>query len=488
MRLHGRLTGQFLKRVALLIGGLASVFVLWLGFIVVQSGHMSDIDRTPVMLLEEAEAGATLTPSGDVVLSAETSAAIAAGPYWMQVVDEAGSVVSDIDAADTLPTHYTPGELVLYRQSPERIDQVALHTWATAIGDRQYTFVLGQPETSVTGRIGSYALTTGGATVTSLLVLMLAGTLVVLGVATVFANTLARPMGHMMRWLGALAHGEYAEPTNRSGRPASRTRDGQTRRKPYRTYREVFDSLDALTAELRAARAESERLETAREEWVAGISHDLRTPLSSVRGYADVLASDYEFDADEVRRQAAIIARQASHIDALIDDLTLTFRLDADALPLDRSRVDLIELVRDAAVDLANDPRAGAHEIIFDEPPGSGRLNVEVDQALIRRAVGNLLTNAAVHNPPGTRIRLHVARDTESARIVITDDGVGMDTATLGHLFDRYYRGTSTESSSDGSGLGMAIARQIIETHGGTIEAASTPGAGTTITVTLPAA
>lgn len=487
MKLQSRLTGHFLKRVAMLLGGLAFVFVLWLVFLILQSGHLSDIDQTPITILEDAEAGATLMPSGEIVFSAETSRAIEAGPYWLQVLDASGTLVSSIDAPDTLPAHYTPGELVLYRQSPERIGQVALHTWATAIDGQPYTLILGQPEESVTGRVGNYALTTGGATVISLLTLMLAGLLVVLGVAAIFARTLSRPVNHMMRWLGALADGDFSEPVDRKGRPVSRTRDGHFRRKPYRTYREVFDSLDALTAELRRAQAESERLESARSEWIAGITHDLRTPLSSVRGYADVLASDYEFEDDEVRRQAAIIARHATHIDALIDDLTLTFRLDADALPLSRSCVDLIELARDAAIDLANDPRAAAHTLVFEEPPGMGRLNAEADPALLKRALGNLLTNAAVHNPPGTHIRLSVVRETDRARIIVADDGIGMDAATLGHLFDRYYRGTSTECGSDGSGLGMAIARQIIETHGGTIEAASVPGAGTTITVTLPA-
>lgn len=486
MKLQGRLTGHFLKRVALLIGGLGFVFILWIAFLVLQSGHLSDIDRTPVQLLEEAEAGATRTPAGGVALSAETSEAIATGPYWFQILDTNGTVVSGIDAPDTLPTHYTPGELVLYRQSPERIGQIALHTWATAIEGHEYTFVLGQPQESVTGRIGNYALTTGGATVLSLIVLMLAGMLVVFGVAAVFARTLSRPMNHMMRWLGALAEGDYSEPVDRKGHPLSRTRDGASRRKPYRTYREVFESLDALTSELRRARAESEQLQAAREEWVAGITHDLRTPLSSVRGYADVLASDYEFPGDEVRRQAAIIAKQASHIDALIDDMTLTFRLDAGALPLDRTRLDLIELVRDTAIDLANDPRAAADEIVFEEPPGSGSLNVDVDPTLIRRAIGNILTNAAVHNPPGTHIRVRVARESDRALVLVADDGIGMDPATLDRLFDRYYRGTSTDAGSDGTGLGMALARQVIETHGGTIEAVSDPGAGTTITVVLP--
>ncbi len=487
MRLQGRLTGHFLKRVALLIGALGTVFIVWGVILLANSGHLSVREYTPLQLLEQAEEGATLTPEGDLALSAETSATILDGAHWLQVLDEDGAVISDIKAPEAAQDHYTPGELVLYRQSPERIGQAALHTWMATVEDRSFTFVLGQSEDTVTQRLGRYALTSDGASLVDLTVLIVAGMVVVFGVAGIFARTLSKPMNHMMRWLSALAEGDYAEPVDRKGHPVSRTRDGRSRRKPYRTYREVFDSLDVLTGELRRARTESERLDAAREEWIAGITHDLRTPLTSVRGYADVLASDYEFDPAEVRRQAAIIARQAEHLQELIDDLMLTFRLNADALPLSRTRTDLIELVRDAAVDLANDPRAGGCEVVFDEPPGTGEVAVDVDPMLFRRAVSNLLTNAAVHNPTGTTVRIRVMRDSGSAQVSIADDGTGMDAATLERLFDRYYRGTSTESMSDGTGLGMAIARQIVEAHGGTLEASSAAGAGTTVTLRIPA-
>jgi len=114
-------------------------------------------------------------------------------------------------------------------------------------------------------------------------------------------------------------------------------------------------------------------------------------------------------------------------------------------------------------------------------------MDVDVDPMLFRRAVSNLLTNAVVHNPDGTTVRIHVTRDSGSASVSIADDGTGMDAATLDRLFDRYYRGTSTESLSDGTGLGMAIARQIVEAYGGSIEATSAVGTGTTVTLRIPA-
>ncbi|MGV8083559.1 MAG: sensor histidine kinase [Coriobacteriia bacterium] len=326
-----------------------------------------------------------------------------------------------------------------------------------------------------------------GASLPDLLMVVVAGGLAILGIAGAFARSLVRPMNHMMRWLGELAAGRFAEPVDRRGWPASRSWDGRSRKRPFSTYREVFDSLDLLTAELGRADTERQRIETAREEWIAGVTHDLRTPLTSVRGYADLLASDYETSPEEVRRQAGIISAQASHMEEIIDDLTLTFRLSADALPLQRERVDLIEFVRDRAVDLANDPRIAGREVVFEEPPGTGCVAVEIDPTLFRRALANLMTNAALHNPSGTTVRASVVREGAFAVVRISDDGSGMDAETLGKLFDRYYRGISTASVSEGSGLGMAIARQIIEAHGGSVDARSELGIGTEITLWLRA-
>jgi len=289
-----------------------------------------------------------------------------------------------------------------------------------------------------------------------------------------------------MAWLSALARGEYAEPVGRNGRPVSRKRDGVSLRRPYATYREVFSSLGTLTAEMRSNAEERARIEAARDEWVAGVSHDLRTPLTSIRGYADILASDYEFEAQEVRRQAAVIATQAGHMDELLDDLNLSFRLRADALALSRTSVDLIELAREAAVSLANDPRAAHTHVVFDEPPGSGPIMVSVDPMLLRRAMANLLVNAAVHNPGGTTVRVTVAHESPWALVRVADDGVGMDDATRGRLFDRYFRGTSTRVDAEGTGLGMAITRQIVVAHGGVIDVASTSGHGTVVQIALP--
>ncbi|KAF0207166.1 MAG: hypothetical protein FD171_1929 [Actinobacteria bacterium] len=489
MKLEGRLSGHFLARVALLVGALGLVFLLWLGGLVFTALQERQGEVYPASILGDAAVDTHVT-NGSVVLGATTVSAVRAEGYWLQVLDEHGDEVTQVDRPADAPRRFTPGGLVLARQRPASIGQAKISTWVDTIGGRELTFVLGKEVSQIPG--GPQVYLGGDRPVSQrtlwvlLVCLLVGGALVVLGSAWLFGRGLSRPLVHMMMWLSALAEGTYAEPRGRNGLPASRTSPEGPRKLPYSTYREVFDSLDSLTTELRSTTDERRRLDDARNEWIAGVSHDLRTPLTSIQGYADVLASDYEFTPEEVRRQAQVIARQAGHMDALLDDLNLSFRLSADALPLKCERADLVELIRDMAVELANDPRAAGHGVVFVEPPGEGVINADVDPVMLRRSIMNLLVNAAVHNPTGATIEVALVRNSSSATIRVSDNGVGMDGDTRARLFDRYFRGTATGVDVEGTGLGMAIARQVIEAHAGAIDVTSEPGSGTTVRVRIP--
>ncbi|WP_124728264.1 sensor histidine kinase [Staphylospora marina] len=305
---------------------------------------------------------------------------------------------------------------------------------------------------------------------------------VILAVALLFGRSMGFPVLHMMDWLTALSNGVYREPVNRKGAARSRNpRTGKLRR-PYRMFREVFAALQRLTDTLRENAERRRKLEETREEWLAGISHDLKTPLSSVKGYAALLAEEsYEWDPAEMRRHARVILDKASHMEKLIEDLNLTFRLKNDALPLDMKETDTVELVRRAVVSLANHPRASEFDIRFEAPDEP--VPFSVDSRWFLRMLDNLLTNALLHNPPGTVIRVSVsAGNGGTPLIVIEDNGRGMDRETVSRLFDRYFRGTST-ADREGTGLGMAIARSLARAHGGDIQVDSEPGRGTRLTI-----
>ena len=485
MSIRARLTGHLLGRAFLLFLALGLVFTAWgVGvaiYLTSTSRPAKQIAGTSPIRTLEVLRDATTATSGTVSIEASALAGVDKAGAWVQVLDPQGRVVYAHAVPSEVPTAYAPGELVYARTKPASIGQRSVYTlYASDRG--KLTWILGS-EKGWTTPIDVAA--SPAPLIQALLGLVVLSIAVALLVAWIGAETLSRPLVHMLSWLEALASGSYAEPLDRNGRPASRHIDGSLRA-PFRTYREVIASLDTLTAELGRTQAERERIEAAREEWITGITHDLRTPLSSVRGYADLLGSEYEFSAEETRAHARTIREQAENMERLIDDLGLTFRLRAEALPLDRAIVDLTEVAREAAVALANDPRAEGRAVEFGAC--AGPLPVSADERYLARALGNLLGNAAVHNPAGTTVTVRTAREGGWARVDVTDDGRGMDEATLARLFDRYYRGTASGGDAFGTGLGMAIARQLVEAHGGTVDVASEVDAGTTISLRLPLA
>lgn len=485
MSIRSRFSRSFLGRAVLLFMALGFVFTVWLGyyaFVMRANGQASGDAAATVLSTAESE---TTITAGRVVVGARALAVVDRNHGWLQVLDANGHQVFSHARPADVPGDYAPGQLVRLKQDASSLGAgYSIHTWYS--GDaRKLTWVYGTDhrEKSTLARMAP----SPGDGMRAIGILLVASFAVAIVIAGLFGSSLARPLIHVMEWLDQLSRGIYAEPTDHRGRPRSRWRAGGPLRRKYRAYREVIAALDTLTAELGRTRAERERMERAQEEWVTGVSHDLRTPLSSVRGYADLLASDYDFSPDEVRHHAAVIREKSETMERLIGDLGLTFRLRAEALPLSRQDVDLVELAREAAVALANDPRAAGHDVRFVEPPGKGCIPVCVDVAWFRRALDNLLVNAVVHNAEGTTVSVEVTRSGDEAIVTIADDGRGMDAQTLARLFDRYYRGTASDGDAGGTGLGMAIARQLVEAHDGRIEVASDSGKGTTMRVVVPA-
>lgn len=240
----------------------------------------------------------------------------------------------------------------------------------------------------------------------------------------------------------------------------------------------------ALAVESRMLQAERERLMRAREEWVADLSHDIRTPLASIRGYAELLSTGSDIPGHEVRREAGLIARQAKAIERLVEDLHSAFRLRCDVMPVTMAPADLVPLTDEALEIALWHAGRGRHEVPFDHPAGA--VVAMVDPSHYQRIVTNLATNAFVHNPPETRVWAFMRSDDTHAHITIADSGLGMDAELAGRVHERGQRGTTGRAA--GSGLGMAIVHELAGAIGGSVGIVTTPGEGTEITVSVPLA
>jgi signal transduction histidine kinase len=247
-------------------------------------------------------------------------------------------------------------------------------------------------------------------------------------------------------------------------------------------YAKVFGKLNNLSDRLKNNEMERKKVEQMREDWIANISHDIKTPLSSIKGYAEVLEEDYDFSSDEIKEYASIINKKADYIKELVDDLNLTMKLKNNKSSINKEEANIVNIVKDCVIDIFNDPKYSERDIEFKESNPS--IMVNIDKTLIRRVINNLIYNALVHNSEKTSISVSVFKK-EKVHILISDNGEGISEAELKYIFERYYRGTNTGEAHKGSGLGMAIAKEIVSAHYGEINISSEVGKGTVIEIIL---
>ena len=246
-------------------------------------------------------------------------------------------------------------------------------------------------------------------------------------------------------------------------------------------------ALNRMLGRIERAFDERTRSEQQLRQFLADASHELRTPVTTIRGYAELYQAGGLGTVDDLDEAMRRTGQEAVRMGRLVDDMLLLARLD-QGRPLQSSPVDVAVLVADAGRDAAVvDPD---RTIGID---ADGPLMVRGDSDRLRQVVANLIGNALVHTPPGTPVEVTVAAAPaasgvgERAVIEVVDHGPGMSEDAVAHAFERFYRADRSRSRHQGgSGLGLAIVHAIVTSHGGTVTLTSTEGEGTTARVELP--
>lgn len=298
------------------------------------------------------------------------------------------------------------------------------------------------------------------------------------------SSRIGRPLAHFMRWAEAMSNHQYEEPRNLSGKYPSLNRKGRLKLN-YRIYSDVWQALRTLSGRLQQSESDREQHERLREQWLTGLTHDLKTPLASIIGYAHLLnANQYDWSEAERMEFSMLIQQKAERMDELIQDLNLTYQLKSNALPMDRVETEMNDWLSSIVHELLPVPADAEAKIIFNPSPQSIMLNIDVRYFV--RAIENVCMNAWIHNESGTTVTVFIEQNEAGTTILFMDDGRGMDEHAQQNLFQRYYRGTSTDTTDQGSGLGMAITKQLIEAHEGEVSVQSQIGKGTTIRFYFP--
>jgi signal transduction histidine kinase len=240
------------------------------------------------------------------------------------------------------------------------------------------------------------------------------------------------------------------------------------------------DELGQLARTFDRMRVRLATLDRARAEFIANASHELRTPLFSLAGFLELLASE-ELDAETRGDFMTAIRSQVTRLTKLATDLLDLSKLDAGRLTVATESVDLAPLGELIATEFGPRVAASGHTLDVDVPASVPAL---ADEERVLQIGRILVENAIVHTPPGTHIRVGAASDGGAARLVVSDDGPGIEREAQAHVFDRFYR--LDRSVASGSGLGLAIARELATLMGGRLELASSPGA-TRFALVVPA-
>lgn len=259
---------------------------------------------------------------------------------------------------------------------------------------------------------------------------------------------------------------------------------------------EKFDELSIANEKLEATvRLLSEEVEVKRRlletigradqmktDFLAMVSHELRTPVAGVLGYSELLARD---DIDHEARENAKrgLARSAERLNGILDEILEALRMEADSVRVNQRRVDVAPLLYAVAAGMRFDV---SHEFRVVAPEDA--VIALADEGMLRLALEHLLSNAVKFSPDGGAITIGVRRVPDEVEIWVTDEGIGIASDQLEHLFEPLVQGDMTSTRQFGGvGLGLHIVRRIAEAHGGRVRATSVPGSGSTFTITLPA-
>ena len=397
---------------------------------------------------------------GEISLSEEAMERLVAEEAWLQVLDEEGYVIKSFNTPNYVADHYSPLEITYINNSrsyrPDYRYEVGKNNkginFITAIPANDWFSLDLEIDGGIIRQFGEMmAIITG-------IILLIMG--------FVFSRRIAMPVKKIINGVEGLSAGNYESSYIEKG-----------------LYKPVFKQLNQLASRLQSTELERQKTKEQREKWISNISHDLKTPLSTIKGYSEILADeDYAITPDEVNRYSNSIYEKSLYMEEMIEELRLNEQLMQDGINLDRESVNLVSFVRDIIVDILNRPEYAKRTILFNA--GEEELNVLLSKDLMRRAIENLLYNALIHNEAETVVTVNIIKEADRISIEMIDNGRGMNAEELDQLFNRYYRGSNTKNYK-GTGLGMSIAKEVIEAHDGEIHVESVLDEGTRINIKL---
>ena len=423
--------------VLLLINILAFVFTFG-GIVFREYGAAS-----PTNMLKAV--AADLSASG---LSEETEQELSGNHIWVMLLDASGNCAWSVFLPEEIPTRYTIQDVAVFSKGYLQDYPVFVRNMDSGL------LVLGYPKDSFMKLTGNYfpirAVRLFPLFVTGILAIDILLLFLVYYFSKRRISKNTEPIMTSIKTLSA-------------GKPVNLSIRGE--------LSEIADSVNQASQVL-------SRQNQARANWISGVSHDIRTPLSMIMGYAQRIAGD-DAASGNIQREAEIIGVQSQKIKDLVQDLNLVSQLEYEMQPLHKEPVRLSRLLRSYAADLLNTGIPEKYSLETEISKSAETAVIECDARLISRAINNLVQNSINHNPQGCNIGLCLTCSETGVFLTVADNGVGLSAEKLRELEEKPHYMESTDERLDlRHGLGLLLVRQIVEAHGGTVKIKSAPQSG----------
>ncbi len=387
---------------------------------------------------------------------------------WIQIVDPSLTEVFSFNKPLDVPFSYKPIEFIhAYKYD---IADSSLFVFEKELNEKKYSYFLGFPLEVIT----KYNVQYNPTIVTSLLngniitILFLNLFIIFIYSFFYFSKKIAKPVQKIMESIILISKGKYHPNAQKKS-----------------LYKEIFDCLDELAVKLERNKLEKQLLDQHREKWISYISHDMKTPLSSIKGFTELMKDkDYCFTESEIRQYSSIIYEKAVYMEEFIKDLNIIHKLKKSVIPLTIKPINLVLLIQQLIEEVLLIPKFSDKKIRYTN--NSDVIYINGDAKLLKRALLNFIINSLLYSNMNPEVFIKVSVVGKNVEISIIDNGRGISSEELPFIFEQYYRGTNTNENSEGSGLGMAIAYEIIKLHKGECKIDSQMDVGTHLKIYLP--
>ncbi|WP_151737012.1 sensor histidine kinase ['Paenibacillus yunnanensis' Narsing Rao et al. 2020] len=402
--------------------------------------------------------------------SGEDTAKLLRSGGWLEILDGDKQVVSVIGTKGDAADAYT--EEQLYRLLENSTDQVYYYSLTRYDdGGSANWLMLKLPRNRIDITINSYPfLSTLNQPVTSY---VLIGAIILLMLVVVYSYSVARrirrPLRTIIAGLNQMIQGNY------------HTRIVVEAEEEFMQMGERFNYM----ADVIEKTTEAKRLaEESKQRMVMDLSHDLKTPITSIQGYAQALYEGRVGDPERQRKYLTYIYNKSSQVTRLIQNMVELLKTDSPDFLLRMGRHELGDFLREIIADTYGEIEQKQFKLLFNVPEEP--VYARFDPELLARAVHNLIHNALAYNPPGTQVRIAILPEKQHVAIEVADTGIGIASELKATIFDPFVRGDEARSASGGTGLGLAIALKNLQRMGGTLELDGSGAEPTVFTIKLP--